>query len=251
MNEKFDMFEDLSYEKFKKMAVDDKLDPIEKVGFPIDYRENKEAFIFEDVISKLNINHKENKIILDIGCGCSNLTLMLIEYCKKNGHMLILIDSREMLDNLPDYDFIKKIEGYYPIECRNFIEEYKQKIDCIIAYSVIQYVFNELSVFNFIDISNSLLKESGRMLLGDIPNTSKRKRFFSSNLGISFHKNFTGKNEIPQVKFNEIEFNNLDDSAIMAIIQRARLSGFDAYLLPQDERLPMANRREDILIIRP
>jgi len=41
------------------------------------------------------------------------------------------------------------------------------------------------------------------------------------------------------------------DSVIMSIILRSRNAGFDAYWLPQAEILPMANRREDVLIIKP
>ncbi|NRZ59471.1 hypothetical protein DFR97_003419 [Clostridium beijerinckii] len=89
------------------------------------------------------------------------------------------------------------------------------------------------------------------MLIGDIPNISKRKRFFSSNQGIKYHQNFTGTKEQPIVKFNNIEAKNMDDSVVMSIIQRCRLAGFDSYILPQDKKLPMANRREDILIIKP
>ncbi|NRU35578.1 hypothetical protein [Clostridium beijerinckii] len=42
MDLKSDIFEDLSYEKFKELAQNDKLNDIEKVGFPIEYRQNKE-----------------------------------------------------------------------------------------------------------------------------------------------------------------------------------------------------------------
>ena len=251
MNLRSDIFDDLSYEKFKELAQNDKLNNIEKVGFPIEYRQDKEKFIFDDIITKLGIEDEKNKTILDIGCGCSNLTLMLIEYCKTNKHKLILIDSEEMLNNLPEYDFILKVKGYYPKSCEKFIENYKGKIDCIITYSVIQYVFNEQSIFDFIDTSLTLLKELGVMLIGDIPNISKRKRFFASKEGIKYHQNFTGRRERPIVKFNDIEAKNMDDSVVMSIIQRCRLSGFDSYILPQDKKLPMANRREDILIIKP
>jgi hypothetical protein len=34
-------------------------------------------------------------------------------------------------------------------------------------------------------------------------------------------------------------------------MMRARNQGFEAYLLPQGDGLPMANRREDILITKP
>ncbi|NOW91340.1 2-polyprenyl-3-methyl-5-hydroxy-6-metoxy-1,4-benzoquinol methylase [Clostridium beijerinckii] len=251
MNLKSDIFEDLSYEKFKELAKNDKLNNIEKVGFPIEYRQDKEKFIFDDIVNKLGIEDGKNKTILDIGCGCSNLTLMLIEYCKTNNHRLILIDSEEMLNNLPEYDFVLKVKGYYPKSCEEFIENYREKIDCIIIYSVIQYAFTEQSIFDFVDTSLTLLKELGAILIGDIPNISKRKRFFSSNQGIKYHQNFTGTKEQPIVKFNNIEAKNMDDSVVMSIIQRCRLAGFDSYILPQDKKLPMANRREDILIIRP
>ena len=251
MKTNYEFFKDLTYEKFKSLAEDKALNSIEKVGFPIEYRENKENFILDDIILKLDLKDKQNKVILDIGCGCSNLTILLIDFCKLNNHTLILIDSKEMLDNLPDDDSIIKVEGYFPNTCNEFIESYKKKIDYIIVYSVIQYVFNELSIFNFIDNSCDLLNEGGKFIIGDIPNISKRKRFFSSKNGIEFHKRFTGRDEIPEVDFNKIEFNNIDDSVIFSIIQRCRIAGLDAYVLPQGKDLPMANRREDILIIKP
>ena len=38
---------------------------------------------------------------------------------------------------------------------------------------------------------------------------------------------------------------------IRRALQRARSAGFNSYVLPQADDLPMENRREDILIIRP
>jgi hypothetical protein len=116
---------------------------------------------------------------------------------------------------------------------------------------VLHYVFVDVGFFRFLDVSLSLLAPGGQMLIGDIPNISKRKRFFSSETGVSFHKDYMKTDEAPVVEFNQIEHDQIDDAVVMSIIQRARLQGFDAYLLPQDQALPMANRREDILIIRP
>lgn len=89
------------------------------------------------------------------------------------------------------------------------------------------------------------------MLIGDIPNISKRKRFFSSENGISFHQNFTGTSEVPEVNFLQIEDDKIDDAVLLGLIMRVRAQGFDAYWLPQHGGLPMSNRREDILISRP
>ena len=56
---------------------------------------------------------------------------------------------------------------------------------------------------------------------------------------------------LPKVTFNQIEHDQIDDTVVFALLQRARAQGFDAYVLPQNPKLPMANRREDILITRP
>jgi len=89
------------------------------------------------------------------------------------------------------------------------------------------------------------------MLIGDIPNVSKRKRFFASATGVRFHKDYMKTDEAPVVEFNTIEPDQIDDAVVMALIQRARSQGYDAYVLPQAPDLPLSNRREDILITRP
>jgi hypothetical protein len=116
---------------------------------------------------------------------------------------------------------------------------------------VLQYVFAESSVFEFLDQSLLLLDRGGEMLIGDIPNISKRKRFFSSEAGVAFHQAFVGTDEVPEVAFNRVEASHIDDAVICAILMRCRASGFDAYILPQADDLQMANRREDILIRKP
>ena len=89
------------------------------------------------------------------------------------------------------------------------------------------------------------------MLIGDIPNISKRKRFFRSAAGVAYHQAFMKTDEEPVVDFNTIEDGKIDDAVLLSLLLRCRTAGFDAYLLPQASALPMANRREDILIMRP
>jgi hypothetical protein len=250
INDNYQKFANLSFNDFKKMAKDDSLSCYEKIGFPNSYREGKESLIFEDIITKLPLVLTQNKIILDIGSGCSQLPLMLIELCKKNKHTLILMDSEEMLSLLPDEPFIIKIAGYYPNSDYLF-NHFRGKIDVILTYSVLHYIFTESNIWEFLDSSLELITDGGEMLIGDIPNISKRKRFFSSSNGIQFHQDFMKTTEIPKVVFNNIERHHIDDSILLALINRARNQGFDSYIIPQRQDLPMANRREDILIKKP
>ena len=89
------------------------------------------------------------------------------------------------------------------------------------------------------------------MLIGDVPNSSKRRRFFSSANGIRFHQEFMKTKNLPEVHFNSLDRHKIDDSVILSLLSRARNQGFDAYVLPQPRDLPMASRREDLLIRRP
>ncbi|MBI3607904.1 MAG: SAM-dependent methyltransferase [Nitrospirae bacterium] len=248
--EDLDRFKNITFEGFKALAQDDSLTPYEKIGFPNSYRQDKEEIIFRDITNKLGNLNKRNKVVFDIGSGCSGLPLMLIELCRKKGHTLVLIDSADMLRHLPDASHIVKVPCRYP-ECESLIADYAKRVDAILTYSVLHYVFAESNLFNFLDTSLGLLADQGQMLIGDIPNISKRKRFFNSLAGVRFHQEFTGTRESPPVTFNNIETRQIDDAVLFSVLLRCRSSGFDAYLLPQPDDLPMANRREDLLIVRP
>lgn len=244
-------FSHLNYEEFRRLASDPSLSRYERIGFPDSYRKGFEEKIFADIIGKLTNLMFRKKRVLDIGPGCSDLPKLLINKCRNNGHTLWLIDSQEMLIHLPDALFINKISGLYPCNCSEFIDSMRGALDIILCYSVLHYVLIDTAFFRFIDASLSLLAPGGQFLIGDIPNISKRKRFFSSETGVRFHQEFMHTVEHPVVNFNQIEEDQIDDAVIFALLQRARIAGFDAYVLPQNPLLPMANRREDILIIRP
>lgn len=176
----YSKFQNLNFDGFKMLALDDSLSQYEKIGFPNEYRAGKEEFIFRDITLKLSNLSKTNQIVLDIGPGCSEVTLMLIDLCEKQNHTLLLVDSQEMLDQLPEKSFITKIPAYYPRDCAWLFEKFAGKIHAVLVYSVLHYVFSEGNIFDFLDKSLYLLANGGEMLIGDIPNISKRKRFFSS-----------------------------------------------------------------------
>ena len=240
-----------NYEQFKEMAIDDSLTIHEKIGFVNEQREGYTNAIFADIISKLPSINQQNKKIADIGCGCGELAQFMVKKCVGNENYLYLIDSEEMLNLLPSNDNVWKIAGKFPNEVEDFISQYRNTFDAVLVYSVMHYVTLDDSVFNFIDRAVELLAPNGRLLLGDLPNRTKRKRFFLSPEGIKTHREYTGDpNAIPNVDLFEIEYGKLDDAIIFAILQRYRTAGYETYLLPQADNLPMANRREDILIVK-
>ena len=242
-------FKELTFDDFRRLAGDPSLSSHEKIGFPDSYRAGKSQAIVDDIRRKLPALDRRGARVLDIGPGCDEVARLLIEHCERNDQELTLIDSAEMLAGLPDPKRGQKLTGYYPRDCRELAAG--APFDVILTYSVFHYVFKEFPFFEFIDFSLGLLAPGGAMLIGDIPNLSMRKRFFASETGVRFHQGYTGKSDPPSVRFNVLESGAIDDAVVLAILQRCRSAGFHAYVLPQPEDLPMANRREDILIVRP
>jgi hypothetical protein len=243
-------FSDLNFDAFREMAKDPSLSRFERIGFPDSYREGQEAKIFADILGKLSaLEAEDEKVVVDVGPGCSDLPKMLIELCKRHRHDLHLVDSQEMLDHLSDSG-VTKIPARFP-DCPDFLQRMHGRVDVVLTYSVLHYAFSDASVFSFLDAALFLLAPGGALLIGDIPNVSKRRRFFSSDAGVRFHQKFMNTQERPPVNFNRLERGQIDDAVILSLVSRARASGFDAYVLPQHSALPMANRREDILILRP
>ncbi|MFM0381945.1 class I SAM-dependent methyltransferase [Paraburkholderia dipogonis] len=243
-------FANIGFDDFRRLATDESLSNYERIGFPDSYRDGFELAIFADIRRKLTNLESRGANVLDIGPGCSGLPAMLIDLCNDKSHQLVLVDSAEMLDRLPNAPSVTKVAARYP-DCPELIGNHQGLLDAILCYSVLQYVVNDGSVFSFLDSALSLLAPGGQMLIGDIPNVSKRKRFFSSAAGVQFHKQFMQTMESPDIVFNQLEHGQIDDAVVFSLLQRARLAGFDAYVMPQDPALPMGNRREDILIVRP
>ena len=242
--------DNLSFESFRLLAKDSSLSKYEKIGFPAQYREKFEQLIFTDIKCKATNLNLSAQTVLDIGCGCSDLAEYLINYSEENNHTLYLNDSHEMLSLLPNKGFITKVDGQFPLWLDQ-VSISSESFDVILVYSVIQYVFAAGGLFDFFDSCLKLLKHAGQLLIGDIPNISMRNRYFSSPAGISSHQDFTKSKELPDITFNTMVPGKIDDSVLISLLSRARAQGFHAWLLPQSSNLPMANRREDLLVYKP
>ena len=238
------------FEDFRRRAADPRLSPHEKSGFPDLYREGRGGTILNDILSKMPPLCDRSQQVLDIGPGSSSLPMALIEHCIRQQHRLTLVDSAEMLGLLPDHAAITKIAGAFPATLPA-VQKASAGYDAILVYSVAQYVFAEANLWSFVDLAAGLLNPGGTLLIGDLPNASLRKRFLASAAGRAHHRRHVDPHSDPVVDFNRTEPGQIDDAVIFAILQRMRLAGFDAFVLPQAPELPQASRREDILIRRP
>jgi hypothetical protein len=243
---------DLDYEGFRALARNPHLSANEKIGFPDTYRDGFEDAIWSDILGKLpRLVQGEGLTVVDIGPGCAGLPRRLVQLCRQRGHTLVLVDSPEMLDLLPDVDGVtRKCAGLFPANLDQVLAE-AGPADAVLCYSVLHYIYVDSNLFDFVDALMALLAPGGRALVGDIPNASKRRRFFASQAGQAFHRAFTGSDQPMPVRFNEPVRGKIDDAVLLGVMARAQAGGCDAWLTPQGEALPMANRRDDLIIGKP
>jgi hypothetical protein len=243
-------FRDLDYEAFQHMAGDVSLSRHERSGFPDELREGAESVIMADIVAKLPALAKESATVVDIGCGANPLTDSLIELCERSDHHLTLVDGPEVLSHHRESRIVTLVAGRFP-DTPSLLADLEGRCDAVIAYSVLQYAFTDMGVHAFVDSALTLLAPSGRLLLGDVPNASMRRRFLASDAGREHHRAFAGRDEDPPVAWPTLPAGEIDDAVIFGLLARARDAGFHAWLVPQDASLPMANRREDLICERP
>jgi SAM-dependent methyltransferase len=231
----------ITFEDFRALAKRDGLKQNERIDDPFDLRASKTEAIVADIFGKLPPLIERERIIVDIGPGCGPIAHALLAHCGRQAHRFWLIDSPEMLAQLPDAPETIKVAGKFP----DIFDELGLLIgeaNAVLAYSVLHYVFEHDNIWEFFDRALALLAPGGRLLLGDVPSWSKRKRKAATQGG-----SFPALERRIDPKWP----GGLTDGVIFGLMARATESGFDAYLLPQPSDLPMAERRVDLLFERP
>jgi hypothetical protein len=244
-------FANLTYESFRRMALDPTLSSHEKIGYPDAFRHGHEDAVLEDIETKLPALQRPGSTVLDIGSGCDELARRLIERCARRRQTLVLVDSPEMLGQLPDAAHVRKVAGRFPEEVLPSLrQELPGGADAILCYGVLQVVFLEGNVHAFVDEAAALLASGGRLLFGEVPNHSRLRRFLASEAGRAYHRAYMRTDEAPELALFELPASRIDDAVLLGLLMRLRASGLEAWLLPQAEALPLANRREDLLVGR-
>ena len=242
---------DLDFDDFKSLAQDASLSAAQRIGFPDEYRAGFEPGILDDIRAKLPAFDRPGSTVIDIGCGCGELAVRIVEHGARRGSQLWLVDSAEVLARLPDATNIRKVPGRFPDDTADGLRGLAGRCDAVLCYSVFHYVFVSRNPYGFLDGVLALLAPGGACLVGDIPNVAMRRRFLDSDSGRRHHRAYCGRDEDPVVTFNRLDPGVIDDAVVFGLLAYARQAGFHAWIVPQPPELPLSNRREDILILRP
>lgn len=218
-------------------------------------QKDEEKLILGDVISKLEITSEDE--LMDVGSNTGNLTIPLSFFVNN----ITAVDHAECLEKLnsrfPNLDNICLIPG-------DFMEvDIKKTFNKILIYSVLHYLEDENETIDFIVKAASLLKAGGRLLLGDLPNIDKERRFLNSDFGKKYQEEWISKRKLIQKKLagdaecigdllkdsvKDARYVQFNDALILKIIGIFRNKGYHVYLFPQAQGLPFSNEREDIVI---
>ena len=207
-----------------------------------------------DVAQKLDIQPTDR--LLDVGCGVGQLGIPLsfmVESYTGIDHPDVVERFRQRISDenieLIGADFLEHDFG-------------KRLVTKVLIYSVINYLsFQELVAM--LNKAGGMIEPRGKMLIGDIPNEHLRNRFFGSAYGIFFDTSWSRQfNERVEEEKATVLATELprhpdpdairpDDNLVLEIVRAFRAGGFSAYIMPQNDGLPMWFQREDIVVEAP
>lgn len=236
---------DLSFQNFGAMAKNI-TDPTLATG-RYGLQKEAERNIVKDVVTKLDIRASDS--MLEIGCGIGNL-------------LIPLSFSVKSITGIDHPDCISKLRKRIPLESNvnlygdNFFNvKLDGLFDKILVYSVLQYMTDWQELMTFVSKTLEMLVPGGKVLFGDIPNTSRKDRFLKSNSGKNFESEWSRLRESSEqaspISYSQEEDDRIvvfNDESVLNLIASIRNKGYHAYILPQPPELPFGNTREDILV---
>jgi len=212
--------------------------------------------IFADISKKIKFSFQDE--ILDLGGGCGELTGFM---AKQSNHVILADGAEKTLDYAKQK--LKKFNNisYQIADITNLPLPFNDgQFDKIICYSVVHYA-NDLKNFeNLIADLIRITKWEGTIFIGDIPladkykhNLEERKKYPIKNFLLN-RKYYIKKGIINLIhRFYKLDVKQVKGTNYNRKVLREILNNFKniKYIfLAQAKSLPLANSREDLLIIK-
>ena len=239
-----------SFQAFGDLAASDLTNTV-KAGRHA-FQAEAEEHIAYNIASRLELSKDDN--LLDIGCGTGNVTIRLLPYVKS----ITVVDHPNVVDALLARPAaMDRIYGHRGDWLRDGVDAVEGKcFHKILIYSVLHYLSFEKEVWSFLESALDLLWTGGKLMVGDIPNIDRKRRFEATTFGAAFSKAWAARSNGSDNKHfatiaadeNRIEF---DDAMILRLMKELELGAKDYIVLPQPSTLPFGHTREDIIITNP
>lgn len=212
--------------------------------------------IFRDISGKIDIAKEDN--LLDLGGGCGELTRLLAGRCRS----IVLADGAEKTINYARRK-LKDIKNiFYSLAdiTRLPLPFTDRQFDKVICYSVVHYA-NDLDNFSrLVGELIRIVRPAGVIFIGDIPladkyeeNLLNRKKrpFLNLLLNVKYRlKKFIIGLTYKFNGFNTVQVRGISYTKEKIAEALEKYGGIDYKLAAQDRQLPVADSREDLIIIK-
>lgn len=208
-----------------------------------------ERLIVMDVARKLDIQPDDR--LLEIGCGPGNILIPLSFMVASSVGMDHPAVCRRLRTRFRD-DQIRTIGCNF----LDYTTAADDAFDKVLIYSVISTLSDQAEAMVFLDKAVTLVAPGGRLLLGDIANADRKRRFLNTEMGHRFE--VAWREEMP-ARVDHDESSDCPpvertfqptDRFIRYVLEHYRARGFEVHALSQPSELPFGHTREDILIHR-
>lgn len=240
------MSKNIFYDRYRKFAKNIKNNNFYILSGRYKFLTSYYKYIYKDISEKLSIDKSDD--IFDIGTGDGKIIEHLSKKCKSS----TTIDSKEVINSIPHKKKITYLKGNIHQRGKNI----KKRFDKILVYSVVQYFHNLEEVTKFIYLCLRLLKESGVILIGDIPNEDMNLRYqktrnYKKQRIIFDKKRMHNMSELEKKFFftnSEVKTVKFTDKKLFFLLKKFNNINCEAYILPQNKKLPYSVKRVDLLI---
>ena len=235
----------ISFENFGARARAD-LSYSEKAGRH-GFQQAAEARMADDVAAKMRLGPDDT--LLEIGCGTGNLLLPIASrVARATG-----IDHPDCIASLrsrPGAERLELLEG-------NFLDlSIGRRYSRVLVYSVIHYLGSLDEAKAFLSRAAGMLAPGGLLMVGDIPNEDRRRRFLDTPEGkrvAEEHARLRAQSGAPSPAglAPDPHLVRLDDAAVAALCRHLEAEGLVPRVVPQPPDLPFGHTREDLLAEKP
>lgn len=237
-----------SFDNYSQLARQHDAGNIEVAG-RYRFQSSAERRIINDVAGKLAINSDDS--LLEIGCGPGNILLPLSYQVARSAG----IDNDAALGRLAARCGTPMHIETYPGDFLS-MELPEPLFSKVLIYSVLQYVDSLASAIRFLRRALSLLCPGGRLMLGDLPNPDKKRRFTESQAGMLASQEWSAlvSNAGSHPLSGLPQDNRLlvvNDDLLLSLLKYGRTEGYESYLLPQPTDLPFGHTRDDLIFVAP
>ena len=209
-----------------------------------------------DIDRKITLQKTDS--VLDLGGGCGQLTELLAVRCGSvvlcDGAASVLETAQRQLQTHSNVSYVQADITKLPLPFGD------SQFDTVICYSVVHYLQSMAQFAALLDELLRIVKPGGKILVGDMPLVDRYQKNLAEReknkvRKILLNLRYRMKRGATQFLYkrkgldpSQVSGMRYDRQAVLEVLNQKGLEKFE--FIEQDRRLPSADSREDLLIVK-